>query len=88
MFKGAKKTKGMFEEAEIIASVCARWPLHPSYMHSFGLTDNYFVIVEQPMTISLPTMFKSKFYGNAMASCFRYYEGEPVRWNVYGIKYV
>lgn len=26
----------MFENAEIVANIPARWPLHPSYMHTFG----------------------------------------------------
>lgn len=30
------KSKEMFEKAEIVASIPARWPLHPSYMHTFG----------------------------------------------------
>lgn len=30
------KSKEMFENAEIVASIPARWPLHPSYMHTFG----------------------------------------------------
>ena len=34
-----------------VASVRSRWLLHPSYMHSFAVTDNYFVLVEQPMVV-------------------------------------
>lgn len=30
------KSQGMFETAEIVASIPARWPLNPSYMHTFG----------------------------------------------------
>jgi hypothetical protein len=26
----------MFEQARIVAKIPARWPMHPSYMHSFG----------------------------------------------------
>lgn len=33
-----RNSKGMFEKAEIVASIPARWPLHPSYMHTFGKT--------------------------------------------------
>ncbi|KAK5649039.1 hypothetical protein RI129_003931 [Pyrocoelia pectoralis] len=44
----------MFERARVVATIPARWRLHPSYMHSFGITKNYFVIVEQPLTLAVP----------------------------------
>lgn len=28
--------KAMIENSQIVASIPARWPLHPSYMHTFG----------------------------------------------------
>ncbi|KAK4884041.1 hypothetical protein RN001_000312 [Aquatica leii] len=46
----------MYDEAEVVASIPVRWRLFPSYMHSFGLTKNYFVILEQPLTISIPNL--------------------------------
>ncbi|KAK4884042.1 hypothetical protein RN001_000313 [Aquatica leii] len=46
----------MYDKAEIVASIPVRWRLFPSYMHSFGLTKNYFVILEQPLTISVPNI--------------------------------
>lgn len=30
------KSSTMFEKAKIVASIPARWPLNPSYMHTFG----------------------------------------------------
>ncbi|CAH0714177.1 unnamed protein product, partial [Brenthis ino] len=43
----------MFEAAEIVGSAKPRWRLNPAYMHSFGITENYFVIIEQPLCVSL-----------------------------------
>ncbi|XP_054269655.1 carotenoid isomerooxygenase-like isoform X2 [Macrosteles quadrilineatus] len=72
-----RRGKEMFEAAEVVASVKARWPLHPSYMHTFGLTDNFYVIVEQPLTISVPNMVKSQLLGQPMCSSFRFYPDKP-----------
>lgn len=68
----------MFEKAEIVASVKARWAFHPSYMHTFGMTDNYYVIVEQPLTISMPNMIKAHLFGEPPAACFKYFKNENV----------
>ncbi|CAK1549423.1 unnamed protein product [Leptosia nina] len=46
----------MFAHAHVVGSLKPRWILHPAYMHSFGISDNYFIIVEQPLTISLVQM--------------------------------
>ncbi|KAI8422526.1 hypothetical protein MSG28_006333 [Choristoneura fumiferana] len=43
----------MFERAHVVGTMKPRWPLHPAYMHTFGVTENYFVIVEQPLSVSL-----------------------------------
>ncbi|XP_046673753.1 carotenoid isomerooxygenase-like [Homalodisca vitripennis] len=72
-----KKPGQMFESAEMVASVKARWPLHPSYMHTFGLTEHFYVIVEQPLAISVPNMVKSQLLGQPMCSCFRFFKDEP-----------
>ena len=41
-------------EAKILASIPCHRPLTPAYFHSFGMTDNYFIFVEQPLIISIP----------------------------------
>ncbi|CAH2108025.1 unnamed protein product [Euphydryas editha] len=47
------KTGNMFETAEIVGGARPRWKYNPAYMHSFGVTENYFVIIEQPLVISI-----------------------------------
>ncbi|XP_054266986.1 carotenoid isomerooxygenase-like [Macrosteles quadrilineatus] len=75
-----KGSKEMFEAAEVVASVKARWPLHPSYMHTFGLTDNFYVIVEQPLTMSVPSMVKTQIKGDEkLTACFKFFPDEQVR---------
>lgn len=45
---------GDIEEAHVVASIPTRRPFSPSYFHSFGLTENYYIFIEQPMVISIP----------------------------------
>ncbi|XP_014472372.1 PREDICTED: carotenoid isomerooxygenase-like isoform X2 [Dinoponera quadriceps] len=53
---GNKKELSMFDQATYVASIPCRRQLNPSYMHSFGITDNYFIIVVQPLTLSISKM--------------------------------
>ncbi|KAB7504835.1 Carotenoid isomerooxygenase [Armadillidium nasatum] len=41
-----------------IGQVKARWKFNPCYMHSFALTQNYFVIIEQPLVVSTKKVIK------------------------------
>ncbi|CAH2002037.1 unnamed protein product [Acanthoscelides obtectus] len=72
----------MFKNAKIVATIPARWPLNPSYMHTFGLTDNFFIIVEQPLCVSVPGMISAKFNNEPLAGCFRWYHEEFTQLNV------
>lgn len=46
----------MFAKPKKIASVDARWKLNPCHMHTFGLTEKYIVLMEQPLTIDVRAM--------------------------------
>lgn len=63
-----------FEESKIVAKVPCSWPWNPSYMHSFGVTDNYFIVVEQPLTISVKTMLTKPFFNVGFSDTFRWKE--------------
>ncbi|KPJ14365.1 Beta,beta-carotene 9',10'-oxygenase [Papilio machaon] len=63
----------MFENAHIVGSMKPRWQMHPAYMHSFGITENYFVLIEQPMTISLRTVLWNVFLDKPFASALQWY---------------
>lgn len=68
--------KNRFNNAHVVASLPARWSLHPSYMHTFGLTENYFIIVEQPLSISVLESVKVKVLQKPLASMFKWFEDE------------
>jgi len=71
-------TGKMFQEARYAGSVPARWGLHPSYMHTFSITDNYFVIIEQPLSVSVPAMVKNAILGEPMMANLRWFPKEHV----------
>ncbi|TNN36850.1 Retinal Mueller cells isomerohydrolase [Liparis tanakae] len=41
------------EKSQVLVQLPSSSRLKPSYVHSFGITDNYFVFVEQPVKINL-----------------------------------
>lgn len=72
-----------WSSAKILATVPSRWPLSICYMHSFCITQNYFVIIEQPLSIFLPTVPINHLCGEKpIASCLRYYPEEDTLFHV------
>ncbi|NP_001266310.1 carotenoid isomerooxygenase isoform X2 [Bombyx mandarina] len=63
----------MFERAKVVASLKPRWPLHPAYMHTFGITENFFIIVEQPMSVSLCGVVRNQLANKPLASSLHWY---------------
>ncbi|ODM87665.1 Carotenoid isomerooxygenase [Orchesella cincta] len=47
-------SKSPWSTAKIVATIPSRWPLRLGYMHSFATTKNYFIIIEQPLSIWMP----------------------------------
>ncbi|CRL08261.1 CLUMA_CG020902, isoform A [Clunio marinus] len=56
-----KKGEKCFENAEIVAEVPVRWKFNPGYMHTFGVTENFFIVVEQPLKMSVAVKIKTAF---------------------------
>lgn len=67
---------GRFENATVLSEIPARWQFNPSYMHSFATTANYFVIIEQPLIISLVDSLKAKYLKRPLASIFKWFNDE------------
>ncbi|KAK2577240.1 hypothetical protein KPH14_003385 [Odynerus spinipes] len=73
---GEEKELSMFDQATIVGRVPSRWFLNPSYMHTFGITENYFIIIEQPLAVSLLSMIACKIKQEAMIACLKWHENE------------
>uniref|UniRef100_A0A1I8QDQ2 Carotenoid isomerooxygenase n=1 Tax=Stomoxys calcitrans TaxID=35570 RepID=A0A1I8QDQ2_STOCA len=67
----------MFENAYVKAQIPCRWKLNPGYMHTFGLTENYFVIVEQPLSVSLSEYIKTQVFNQNMSACLKWFDDKP-----------
>ncbi|KAL0266943.1 UNVERIFIED_CONTAM: hypothetical protein PYX00_009347 [Menopon gallinae] len=66
----------MFDQARMVASVPTRWKLHPGYMHTFGMTENYFVIVEQPLSVSVTAVVTNTLLDRPLAESLKWYPEE------------
>ncbi|XP_075148253.1 neither inactivation nor afterpotential B isoform X2 [Haematobia irritans] len=69
--------EAMFENAYVTAQIPCRWKLNPGYMHTFGITDNYFVIVEQPLSVSLPEVIKAQIFNQNLSACLKWFDDKP-----------
>uniref|UniRef100_A0A3Q3VXB4 Uncharacterized protein n=1 Tax=Mola mola TaxID=94237 RepID=A0A3Q3VXB4_MOLML len=60
------------KNVEVISSVSCRSLLTPSYYHSFGMTDNYFIFIEQPLKLEILKMATAYMRGVNWASCLKF----------------
>ncbi|BES91845.1 neither inactivation nor afterpotential B [Nesidiocoris tenuis] len=74
--KGCPKID-VFSETQIVAKIGTRWPLHPGYMHSFGLTPNYYILVEQPLSVSLPAKIAATLRNRPLCESLKWYPDYP-----------
>lgn len=59
-------------KAEVVCTVPCRSLLTPSYYHSFGMTDNYFIFIEQPLKLDILRMATAYMRGVNWASCLKF----------------
>ncbi|XP_059849119.1 beta,beta-carotene 15,15'-dioxygenase-like isoform X3 [Hypanus sabinus] len=65
-----------FKNCEIFCSIPCRSLLSPSYYHSFGMTENYIIFLEQPFKLDILKMATAYFKGINWASCLGWYPKE------------
>ncbi|XP_031425205.1 beta,beta-carotene 15,15'-dioxygenase [Clupea harengus] len=61
---------------EVICSIPCRSLLTPSYYHSFAMTDNYFIFIEQPFKLDILKMATAYMRGVNWASCMKFHPEE------------
>uniref|UniRef100_A0A671LG56 Beta,beta-carotene 15,15'-dioxygenase-like n=2 Tax=Sinocyclocheilus anshuiensis TaxID=1608454 RepID=A0A671LG56_9TELE len=61
------------KSAEVVCTVPCRSLLTPSYYHSFGMTDNYFVFIEQPLKLDILKMATAYLRRVSWASCMKFH---------------
>ncbi|XP_029001363.1 beta,beta-carotene 15,15'-dioxygenase isoform X3 [Betta splendens] len=66
------KNAPALSRVEVLATVPCRTLLSPSYYHSFGMSDHYFVLVEQPFRLDILKMATAYMRGVNWASCLKF----------------
>lgn len=74
-----KKGKSPVKHAEVFCSISSRSLLSPSYYHSFGVTENYVVFLEQPFKLDILKMATAYMRGVSWASCMSFNREDKVR---------
>lgn len=75
---------GFCKNAEIVAKVPAHRAMRPSYHHSFAITENYYVFIEQPMVINVWKLITTKLTLTAFPvnSCMEWNPEHPVKFHI------
>ncbi|XP_060027971.1 beta,beta-carotene 15,15'-dioxygenase [Erinaceus europaeus] len=69
-----KKEKSSWKHTEVLCSITSRSLLSPSYYHSFGLTENYIVFLEQPFKLDILKLATAYMRGVSWASCLTFHK--------------
>ncbi|VDM70962.1 unnamed protein product [Strongylus vulgaris] len=77
MFSDAKSNHSL-EGAELLGIIPATNALAPSYYHSFGVTENYFILFETPERINMMKMAETDSAKKSLQECLFWDEKEGV----------
>ncbi|KAK2859340.1 hypothetical protein Q5P01_003960 [Channa striata] len=70
--KDKGKNVHALKNVKVLCSVPCRSLLTPSYYHSFGMTENYFIFIEQPFKLDIIRMATAYMRGVNWASCLKF----------------
>nr|XP_056718813.1 beta,beta-carotene 15,15'-dioxygenase [Euleptes europaea] len=71
-----KKKKSFLKNLEVMCSIPSRSLLQPSYFHSFGISENYILFIEQPFKLDILKMATAYMRGVSWASCLVFHKDE------------
>ncbi|GFS43811.1 beta,beta-carotene 15,15'-dioxygenase, partial [Nephila pilipes] len=75
------KEKG-FERASILTSISSTNKTSFSYYHSFGVTENYILFLEQPLLVNTVRMAASGIKGYSLKECFDWNPSQKTRFHL------
>ncbi|KAK3593225.1 hypothetical protein CHS0354_012303 [Potamilus streckersoni] len=61
-----------FPQGEIVATVIRSNKMAMNYIHSYAMTDNYYVFVEQPLVINIWKIMLAKYTGTSLLSAMEW----------------
>lgn len=68
----------MLSKVQQVCSIPFRSTLFPSYFHSFGMSENYIVFVEQPFKLDIVKLATAYFRGVTWGSCLKFDKDDAV----------
>ncbi|XP_033763808.1 LOW QUALITY PROTEIN: beta,beta-carotene 15,15'-dioxygenase-like [Pecten maximus] len=71
-----------FKDSKVVASVKSRWKMNPGYYHSFAVTENYYVFLEQPLVANVFKILTSRIRGKRLPDCLDYWPNEKVIFHI------
>ncbi|XP_029373888.1 beta,beta-carotene 15,15'-dioxygenase [Echeneis naucrates] len=80
--EGRGHTKPALRNVQQVCSIPFRSLLFPSYFHSFGMTENYIVFVEQPFKLDIVKLATAYFRGVSWGSCLRFDKDDTTLFHV------
>ncbi|XP_006888946.1 PREDICTED: beta,beta-carotene 15,15'-monooxygenase [Elephantulus edwardii] len=69
-----KGKNACLKHIEVFCSIPSRSLLAPSYYHSFGVTENYIIFLEQPFRLDILKMATAYMRGVSWASCMTFHK--------------
>lgn len=66
------KDKPALRKVEQVCSISFRSSLYPSYFHSFGMTENYIIFVEQAFKLDILKLATAYFRDVNWGSCLKF----------------
>uniref|UniRef100_A0A8C6WRZ2 Beta-carotene oxygenase 1, like n=1 Tax=Neogobius melanostomus TaxID=47308 RepID=A0A8C6WRZ2_9GOBI len=76
------RQKPALRKLQLVCSIPFRSLMFPSYFHSFGMTQNYIVFVEQPFKLDMVKLATAYFRGVSWGSCLKYHKDETTLFHV------
>jgi carotenoid cleavage dioxygenase-like enzyme len=65
-------------QCKILAKIPSHWPFNPTYMHTFAVTDNYIILIEQSLCISVAQIIQLTVTHGPMIDALIWHDNEPV----------
>ncbi|KAK7493748.1 hypothetical protein BaRGS_00015077 [Batillaria attramentaria] len=78
----AESEQHTFDKAQLMTTLRSRWNMHISYNHSFGMAENYFVILDQPITLNVLKVVTTSWRRQGFASNFAKFPEEKLVFHV------
>lgn len=70
------------QQAEIVSAIPCQWKMYPSYYHSFGITENYFIFVEQPYVFNLKKFLLNYYLGKPYFAAVEWYPDQKTKFRL------